>query len=115
LGYVPDERLPALYSGAAAFFLPALEEGFGLPLLEALACGVPAAAADSGALPELAAGVGWLFDPLRPEAIAAALEMSLGTRRREELSCLGQERAACYPWERTADGVRELLEGIASG
>jgi glycosyltransferase involved in cell wall biosynthesis len=113
LDYVPDGLLPALYSGAAAFILPALEEGFGLPLLEALACGVPVAAAGCGALPELTEEVGLLFDPLSPEAIAASLETMLGTDKRGELLRRGQERAALYPWERTAAGVRELLERVA--
>lgn len=110
LGYVPERLLPALYSGAAAFVLPSLDEGFGLPLLEALACGAPAAASACGALPELAGGAALLFDPLSPEAISGALLQAAG---REDLRRAGQERAACFPWERSAARVRELLEGLA--
>lgn len=110
LGYVPDRLLPALYSGAAAFVLPSLDEGFGLPLLEALACGAPAAVSACGALPELAGGAARLFDPLSPQAIAGALLDVAGQGSDRKA---GLERAAQFPWERSAARVRALLEELA--
>jgi glycosyltransferase involved in cell wall biosynthesis len=83
LGYVPDPDLPALYAGAAAFALPSLYEGFGLPCLEAMAAGTPVVASDRGALPETCGAAALHADPADPAAFAAAcLVAATGRARR---------------------------------
>src|SRR5690606_24458010 len=74
LGYVADEDLPALLSAAEALTYPSLYEGFGLPVLEAMACGVPVAASDTSSLPEVVGEAGLLLDPSDTEAWTDALE-----------------------------------------
>jgi glycosyltransferase involved in cell wall biosynthesis len=106
LGHVPDEELPALYAGAQAFVLPSLYEGFGLPCLEAMACGTPVVAADRTALPETCGGAALLVDPTDQAAIADAVMVAIGdTSLRER----GLARAAAFSWERTA---RELAAAL---
>jgi glycosyltransferase involved in cell wall biosynthesis len=76
-GYVPDDERNALYSGARLLVLPSFEEGFGLPVLEAMALGVPVVASDRGALPEVLGGAGLLVDPSDPGGLALAMERVL--------------------------------------
>jgi glycosyltransferase involved in cell wall biosynthesis len=106
LGYVPDADLRALYAGAAAFALPSLYEGFGLPCLEAMAAGTPVVASDRGALPETCGGAALHADPTDPEAFAAAcLAAATDPAAREALTAAGRERAAAFTWDRTAERV----------
>lgn len=107
LGHVPDEELPGLYAGARAFVLPSLYEGFGLPVLEAMACGTPVVAAEATALPETCGGAALLADPHDPRAIAAAVEAALADP--EPLRSRGLVRAGAFSWERTAREVDALL------
>ena len=79
LGYVDADRRRSLYEGARLLVLPSLDEGFGLPVLEAMATGVPVVAANRGALPEVVGGAGPLIDPESPEDLAAAIERSSRT------------------------------------
>jgi len=103
LGYVRDDELPPLLRGAAAFCYPSRYEGFGLPLLEALACGVPSVASDDPALVEVAGGCALHAARGDPEALADALRRVLEDRGlRAELSRKGPERAAQFTWERSA-------------
>jgi glycosyltransferase involved in cell wall biosynthesis len=106
LGHVPDEHLPGLYAGALCFVLPSLYEGFGLPCLEAMACGTPVVAADAGALPETCGGAALLVDPIDPAAIADAVERACGD---EQLAAAGRERAAGFTWELAASRIDHLL------
>src|SRR5207249_8929787 len=76
-GFIADELLPALYSAAAVFAFPSLYEGFGLPILEAMACGTPVVASRSSCLPEVAEGASILIDPDDTEELASALEQAL--------------------------------------
>lgn len=108
LGHVPDEELPALYAGALAFVLPSLYEGFGLPCLEAMACGTPVVAAARGALPETCGDAALLVDPADTGALADAVAAAIGD---EQLRARGLRRAASFPWSRT---VRELRAVLAS-
>src|SRR5205823_10408779 len=87
LGYVPDQELRELYSGALAYVQPSLYEGFGLTVLEALACGTPVVASNRSSLPEVVGDAGLLVDPLSPESIAAALSrLMTSPELRAELS-----------------------------
>src|SRR5205807_4231072 len=78
LAYVPQADLPALYSGAAAVAIVSLYEGFGMPALEALACGAPLVAGNRGSLPEIVARAGLLVDPLDVASMARGLEQAVG-------------------------------------
>jgi glycosyltransferase involved in cell wall biosynthesis len=110
LGHVPDELLPGLYAGAEAFVLPSRYEGFGLPVLEAMAAGTPVVASDATALPETCGGAALLVSP-DGEAIRAALAALLGDRaERERLRAAGLERAAGFTWDATASAVDAVLE-----
>ena len=111
LGYVPDADLPALYSAATAFAFPSLHEGFGLPVLEAMACGTPVVTSRGGATEEVAGGAAVLVDPQDPAAIAAGIEEA--ARRREELVAAGRARAAPFTWESSADLVEALWRELA--
>jgi glycosyltransferase involved in cell wall biosynthesis len=102
-GWVPDEDLRALYSGAVCTVLPSLAEGFGLPPLEAMACGCPVVVSNAGALPEIAGGAAVVVDPGDVEELARALHALAGdAAARAELSALGLARAARFSWGRTA-------------
>ena len=103
LGYVRDDELPPLLRGAACFCYPSRYEGFGLPLLEALACGVPSVASDDPALVEVAGGCALHAPRGDADALADALRRALEDRAlRAELSRKGPERAARFTWERSA-------------
>lgn len=108
LGYVDDSDLPALYSGAAVYGQPSLYEGFGMPLLEAMACGVPVVAAGRSSLPEVGGDAALYVDPFDPAAIAAGLARVLASENlRRDMAARGKIRAASFTWERTA---RETLD-----
>lgn len=112
LGYVPDEHLPGLYAGAAAFVLPSRYEGFGLTCLEAMACGVPVVAARAGALPETCGDAALYADPDDPGGFADALERALGGEG-ERLRSAGPARAAGFTWDRTARETDALVAAAA--
>jgi len=103
LGYVPDEAMPLIYSGAAAFVFPSLYEGFGLPPLEAMACGVPVIASRTSSLPEVVGDAGILIDPMNVDEMAESLRRVLEDRvHAGELGRRGTRRAAGFSWRRTA-------------
>lgn len=103
VGWIPRDELDALYRAAACFVFPSLYEGFGLPVLEAMARGVPVACSDRGAIAEVAGDAARAFDPESARAIAAAIESILGNpREAERLRAAGYERARKFTWSDTA-------------
>jgi glycosyltransferase involved in cell wall biosynthesis len=108
-GYVGDDDLPALYSGALCFVYPSLYEGFGLPVLEALSCGVPVVTSDSTSLREVAQHICRLVDPMSAREIAAAICELLDKEHSPELIALNCNYAARYTWERCAAETEHLL------
>jgi glycosyltransferase involved in cell wall biosynthesis len=111
LGRVSDQDLPALYSGALAFIYPSVYEGFGLPPLEAMACGTPVVVSNATSLPEVVGYAGILFDPFNVEEMAFAIErVIMDSTLRQNLRQKGLERAQQFTWERTAQQVWEVLQ-----
>jgi len=103
LGYVHDAAMPLVYSGAAAFVFPSLYEGFGLPVLEAMACGVPVVSSSTSSLPEVVGDAGMLVEPRDADAVSVSLRQLLEDRAlAENLSRRGVQRAAGFSWEKTA-------------
>jgi glycosyltransferase involved in cell wall biosynthesis len=111
LGFVPDAHLPGLYSGARCLVMPSSYEGFGLPVLEALACGTPVAAYDAGAVAEVA-GPGALLVPdgAMPELLAAVEGLCDDGALRERLAAAGREHAATFSWRRAAERTWAVYE-----
>lgn len=102
-GHIATPDLPAVYTLAAAFAFPSLEEGFGLPILEAMACGVPVVTGDRSAMAEVAGDAAELVDPANVDAIAASLRRVLhDPDRAQELVRKGLARTAAFPWTTTA-------------
>ena len=113
LGRVPDEDLPALYNGAGLFVFPSLYEGFGLPPLEAFACGVPVACSQAPALKEVVGDAAVLFDPLDATAIASSLDGLLDDPQlRRQLIERGFSRAREYSWLRTAEMTENVYRSV---
>jgi glycosyltransferase involved in cell wall biosynthesis len=112
LGEVRDDELARLYRGARAVAYVSLYEGFGLPVLEAMACGAPVVAARNGALEEVSGGAAVLVDPLDPDAIAAGLNEAID--RRDELRPLGIARARAFDWAKVARKTVALYREAAA-
>ena len=115
LGFVEDAVLPHLYRSARAMVFPSLFEGFGIPILEAQASGLPVAGANVSSIPEVVGAGGVLFDPSDPSAIAeAVLRVSLDDALRADLVREGLRNAGRYTWEATAARTLEVLRAAAS-
>ncbi len=113
LDYVAQADMPALLSGARAFVFPSLHEGFGLPILEAQACGVPVICSNTSSLPEAAGQGALLVDPRDVEGIASAIARVLGDDAlRAELIARGFENVKRFAWEGSARRVREVLARV---
>ncbi len=109
LGPVAEADLPALYSGAAIFVFPSLYEGFGLPVLEAMACGVPVICSDASSLPEVAGKAALQVDARRPDLLAAAIAALLSDPpRRTQMRAQGFIQAARFSWDETAQRTLEI-------
>lgn len=113
-GPVPAVDLPALYAGAECFVFPSRYEGFGLPVLEAMACGTPVITSNCGALPEVGGGASLLVDPEDPEALAAALCRVAGDPElRARLAAAGLAQAARFSWAQSAAELLDLFRAAA--
>lgn len=117
LGYVPEADVPVLLCGAKMFVFPSLYEGFGLPPLEAMACGTPVVTSDAASLPEIAKDAAVLVDPFSIESIANGMDMLITNNDlREKVVKAGLERAKMYRWEKSAERIehvcRELVKEV---
>jgi glycosyltransferase involved in cell wall biosynthesis len=113
-GFVGTTELRALYAGAAAFAFPSLAEGFGLPVLEAMACGAPVVASAASAIPEVVGDAGVLARADDPPAFAEALACVLGDERlRRDLRTRGRDRAREFTWERCAAATIDVYRELA--
>lgn len=109
-GYVPDEDLPYLYAGAEIFVYPSFYEGFGLPILEAMAAGTPVLTSNLSSMPEVAGDAALLVDPYNILSIATGMiSLASDEKLREDLARAGRSRARSFSWDRTAELTREIL------
>lgn len=112
-GYVPDEDLPALYSGAKFFIFPSIYEGFGIPVVEAMACGTPVITSNVCSLPEVAGSAALLVDPYSSSSIAEGMHILLTDNHLcSELVIRGIERAKLFTWEKTSRETLKLYEEV---
>lgn len=116
VGFVPDEDLPKFYPGADVVVLPSLWEGFGLPVLEAMACGAPVACSQVGSLPEIAGGIAKLFDPLNIQDIAQAIDALLRMDIADRISMRkrGLQWANTFSWRKTAHETFGLYQQVGT-
>lgn len=110
LGYVPDKDLPALYAGAACFVFPTLYEGFGMPILEAMASSTPVLTSTTGAAPEISGGLAVSVDPYNVEAIAEGIDRALETP--DTVITQAREHAKAFTWERCASQTLAIYRQI---
>lgn len=116
LGYVDYEDLPYLYNLAQVFTYPSLYEGFGLPVLEAMACGTPVITSDASSLPEIVGDAGVLIPPRDVGALQESIWRIMNDEKlRAELSNAGMSRASMYSWENTARKTYEVYRTMADG
>jgi glycosyltransferase involved in cell wall biosynthesis len=114
LEYVEDDALPYLYNGALAFILPSLHEGFGVPIIESMACGTPVITSNCSAMPEVAGGAALLVDPYSVESIASAMrEIIDNPRRTVVLRTAGLERAKMFRWSYSAQKLYDLCRMVS--
>jgi glycosyltransferase involved in cell wall biosynthesis len=112
-GYVADQHLPAMYAGAQALVFPSLYEGFGLPVLEAMACGIPALASSASSIPEVGGEAALYFDPTDTgEMIGAVRRVLRDAALQEEMRIWGLAQAAQFSWERAADETAEVYQRV---
>jgi glycosyltransferase involved in cell wall biosynthesis len=112
-GYIADADLPAVYGGATAFVFPSLYEGFGLPPLEAMACGTPVACSNTSSMPEVVGDAAVTFDPRDEGAMTEALrQLAADADLRAELRARGLRRAAEFSWARAAQETVALYQEL---
>jgi len=113
-GFVPDEDIPAFYNMAELYLFPSLYEGFGIPVLEAMACGCPVVTSQTGCSPEVAGNAAVLVDPYKPDSIHEGVNQVLQNQSlRDELIEKGLRRCMDFSWKKTALATRSLFESLA--
>ena len=114
-GYIPDADMPKLYSGAELLIFPSIYEGFGLPVLEAMACGCPVVASNRSSIPEIVGDSGLLVEPMDTEAIAEGIQKLLNDENfRKDCCQKGLARAKLFSWEKTARKIHDVLLELAA-
>jgi len=114
-GYIPIADLPGLYGLAQLFVYPSIYEGFGLPPLEAMACGTPVVVSNGSSLPEVVGEAGIIVDPKRPESICQGMERVLGNSSlQSQLRDKGLKRVKEFTWEKTAQMTQKIYEEVLS-
>ncbi len=112
-GFIPDEDLAYLYNAAALLVFPSLEEGFGLPAIEAMACGTAVAASNTGSLPEVLGPVGRYFDPMNSEEMAAVIRSVLDNElARRQMKADGLARSQNFRWKRAAEDTLAIFKEL---
>jgi glycosyltransferase involved in cell wall biosynthesis len=115
-GFVEDDHLPDLYRGALLFVYPSLYEGFGLPVLEAMACGTPVITSNRTSLPEVAGDAALLIDPTRPEALAEAMTSIMHDGElHQRLRAKGLARARAFTWDAVAEQTVAIYRAVGGG
>ena len=116
LGYVPNSDLPAIYAGSELFVFPSFYEGFGLPVCEAMACGVPVLCSSASSLPEIGDRAGVYFNPFDTEELAGKTsDLLLDTEKRKQMRELGLAQASKFSWHKTAKETLEVFKKVWSG
>jgi len=110
LGMIPEENLPSLYRGAYTLVMPSKYEGFGLPLVEAMACGTPVLASDRTAIPEVCGEAALYFDPENLESMVGALDRLNDEALLSHLKSVGIQRAAAFRWDEVAQRVKFAIQ-----
>ena len=114
LDYVSDDNLPYLYNGAIACVLPSFHEGFGIPIIEAMACGTPVITSNCSAMPEVAGDAAILVDPYSVESIATAMREVLNNPQRvDSMKMAGMERAKMFRWSCSAQKLYDLCKSVS--
>lgn len=113
LGFVPLKSLPLLYSGCDLMVFPSLFEGFGFPIIEALACGAPVACSNTSSMNEIADGLAPTFDPLLPDEIFACMETVVAKGQSTDAAAHGMDYASMFDWRKTAQHVMEVYRSLA--
>ncbi len=115
-GVIPEEDLPAYLRGAVALLFPSLYEGFGLPAVEAMACGTPVIASNRTSLPEVVGEAGLLVNPYDVENMASAIDtIATDSTQRSDLRKKGIRRTKCFDWNKVAEKVIRVLDDVAAG
>ena len=113
-GFIPDEDLAYLYNAASLLVFPSLEEGFGLPAIEAMACGTPVAASNTGSLPEVLGPVGRFFDPTKSDEMAGMIREVLSDESmRLQMKADGLERSQKFLWKQAAEDTLSIFNELA--
>lgn len=112
-GYIPNSDLPAIYSQASLFLYPSLRESFGIPMIEAMRCGVPVISSVTSCMPEVAGGAAILVDPFQPEQLAATIkDLYFDENRKNELIAAGFERSKKFSWSENARKTIDIYQQI---
>jgi glycosyltransferase involved in cell wall biosynthesis len=114
LGYVDEARLRRLYAGAAAFVYPGIYEGFGLPIIEAMACGAPVVTSSTGAAPEIAGAAAVIVDPFDVASIESGIERATLPEEAQRLRTLGRERSRAFRWGAAAEATLAVYHRLSA-